>query len=277
MPGGIVTLLFTDVVASTDLLDRLGDDGYDALRRAHFRILRDAVAARGGTEVKNLGDGLMVVFATPARAVECAVAIQQGVEKHNRVQRDDQRMGVRVALHAGEPIQDEADYFGRPVVIAKRLCDRADGGQIVASAVVRALVADRRDLQFADLGPLQLKGLSEGVPAAEVAWAPVPERISSFGTASHQSPFVGRKQELARLVDALELAAAGERQVFLVGGEAGVGKTRLAAEFSRAALDTGALLLYGRCSPDPLAAYEPFVEAFNADGVPSFDELQTRA
>src|SRR3954469_8191825 len=175
MPGGIVTLLFTDVVASTDLLDRLGDDGYDALRRAHFRILREAVAARGGTEVKNLGDGLMVVFATPARAVECAIAIQQGVEKHNREQQDEQRMGVRVALHAGEPIQDEADYFGRPVVVAKRLCDQADGGQIVASAVVRDLVADRRDLQFADLGRLQLKGLSEAVPAVEIAWAPVPE------------------------------------------------------------------------------------------------------
>src|SRR5436305_5914406 len=182
MPGGIVTLLFTDVVASTDHLDRLGDDGYDALRRTHFRILREAVAARGGTEVKNLGDGLMVVFATPARAVECAVAIQQGVEKHNRVQRDDQRMGVRVALHAGEPIQDEADYFGRPVVVAKRLCDQADGGQIVASAVVRDLVADRRALPFTDLGPRQLKGLRAPVPAAEIARSRVPARLSSLWT-----------------------------------------------------------------------------------------------
>jgi class 3 adenylate cyclase/tetratricopeptide (TPR) repeat protein len=277
VPGGIVTLLFTDVVASTDMLDRLGDDGYDALRRAHFRILRDAVAARGGTEVKNLGDGLMVVFATPARAVECAVAIQQGVEKHNRQQPDEQRMGVRVALHAGEPIQDEADYFGRPVVVAKRLCDQADGGQIVASAVVRDLVADRRDLHLVDLGSLQLKGLSEAVPAVEVKWAPVPEQISSFGTADHQSTFVGRERELERLIDALGRAAGGERQVFLVGGEPGVGKTRLAAEFSRVAIDKGALLLYGRCSPDPLAAYEPFVEAFNADGVPTFDELRARA
>src|SRR5437763_4515417 len=277
VPGGIVTLLFTDVVASTDLLDRLGDDGYDALRRAHFRILREAVAARGGTEVKNLGDGLMVVFATPARAVECAVAIQQGVEKHNRVQRDDQRMGVRVALHAGEPIQDEADYFGRPVVVAKRLCDQAAGGQIVASTVVRDLVADRRDLRFTELGPVQLKGLADAVTAVEGTWAPIPERVSAFGTRHHQAPFVGRESELQRLVGALKRAADGERQVVLVGGEAGVGKTRLAAEFSRLGVAEGALLLYGRCSPDPLVAYEPFVEAFSADGVPSFDELRTRA
>src|SRR2546421_222968 len=257
--------------------DRLGDDGYAALSRAHFRILREAVAARGGTEVKNLGDGLMVVFATPARAVECAVAIQQGVEKHNRVQRDDQRMGVRVALHAGEPIQDEADYFGRPVVVAKRLCDQAAGGQIVASTVVRDLVADRRDLHFTELGPVQLKGLADAVTAVEVAWAPIPERVSAFGIAHHQSPFVGRESELSKLIGALERAADGERQVVLVGGEAGVGKTRLAAEFSRLSVEEGALLLYGRCSPDPLVAYEPFVEAFSADGVPSFDELRTRA
>jgi class 3 adenylate cyclase/tetratricopeptide (TPR) repeat protein len=277
VPGGIVTLLFTDVVASTDLLDRLGDDGYDTLRRAHFRILREAVAARGGTEVKNLGDGLMVVFATPARAVECAIAIQQGVEKHNREQHDERRMGVRVALHAGEPIQDEADYFGKPVVVAKRLCDQAAGAQIVASSLVRDLVADRRDFLFSELGSLQLKGLTDAVTAVEVGWAPIAERVSAFGTAAHQSPFVGRESELQKLVDALERAGDGERQVVLLGGEAGVGKTRLAAEFTRVAVDDGALLLYGRCSPDPLVAYEPFVEAFSADGVPSFDELRARA
>ncbi|MBV8979824.1 MAG: AAA family ATPase, partial [Acidimicrobiia bacterium] len=277
MAGGIVTLLFTDVVASTDLLDRLGDQGYDALRRAHFGILREAVTQRGGTEVKNLGDGLMIVFATPSRAVDCAVAIQQGVERHNRAQPDSQRIEVRVALHAGEPIQEEADYFGRPVVIAKRLCDRAAAGQILASTIVRDLVGDRRDLSFRDVGPLQLKGLSDPVATVEVGWAPVPERVSTFATARYQSPFVGRESELERLTDALQRAASGERQVVLVGGEAGVGKTRLAAEFSRLAVEEGALLLYGRCFPDPLVAYEPFVEAFDADGVPTFDELRARA
>src|SRR4051812_6581536 len=259
------------------MLDRLGDDGYDALRRAHFRILREAVAARGGTEVKNLGDGLMVVFATPTRAVECAIAIQQGVDQHNRSQPDDQRMEVRVALHAGEPIQDEADYFGRPVVVAKRLCDQADGGQIVASTVVRDLVAGRRDLRFFELGPVQLKGFADPVSVVEVGWAPIPERVSAFGSVDHPSPFVGRERELDRLVESFVRASGGERQVVLIGGEAGVGKTRLAAEFSRLALEKGALLLYGRCSPEPLIAYEPFVEAFNADGVPSFDDLRARA
>src|SRR5205807_1736877 len=171
----------------------------------------------------------------------------------------------------------EADYFGRPVVVAKRLCDQAAGGQIVASTVVRDLVADRRDLLFSELGPVQLKGLADAVTAVEVAWAPVPERVSAFGVAHHQSPFVGRESELSKLVGAVKRAADGERQVVLVGGEAGVGKTRLAAEFSRLSVVEGALLLYGRCSPDPLVAYEPFVEAFSADGVPSFDELRARA
>ena len=78
------TILFTDVVGSTELSQRLSPEAADEVRREHFSILRQAIAEAGGTEVKNLGDGLMVVFASASAALACAVAMQQGVERDNR-------------------------------------------------------------------------------------------------------------------------------------------------------------------------------------------------
>src|SRR6266498_3030316 len=79
----IVTLLFTDIVSSTERWDRLGDTAADVQRRIHFTLLRDAVAATGGTEVKNLGDGLMVAFPSAVKAVACAVEMQRSVARRN--------------------------------------------------------------------------------------------------------------------------------------------------------------------------------------------------
>ena len=79
-----VAILFTDIVGSTELSQRLSPEAADEVRRAHFAVLRQAVAEAGGTEVKNLGDGLMVVFASASAALACAVAMQQGVEQDNR-------------------------------------------------------------------------------------------------------------------------------------------------------------------------------------------------
>ncbi len=79
-----VTVLFTDMVGSTALASGLAPDDADELRRDHFSILRQAVAESGGIEVKNLGDGLMVVFATASAALSSAVGMQQGVERGNR-------------------------------------------------------------------------------------------------------------------------------------------------------------------------------------------------
>ena len=108
------------------------------MRREHFSILRQAVAESGGTEVKNLGDGLMVVFAAASAALGCAVAMQQGVEADNRSR--ERTVGLRVGLSGGEVSREEgADYFGDPVVEAARLCARCASGQILAADVVRAM------------------------------------------------------------------------------------------------------------------------------------------
>ena len=223
-----MTLLFTDLVGSTELLDRLGDDANERLRRAHFRLLREAVADCGGEEVKNLGDGLMVIFDSAVDGVECGIAMQRATARYNYGRGEDS-IAVRVGLHVGEPIRDEGDYFGRAVVIAKRLCDRAGGGQIIASDLVRGL-ASGRNFSFDELGPLALKGISEPVPAFTVDWDPA-------ATAGREAPpdprglrLVGRGRELELLeADISKALLEGLRSVLIVG-EPGVGKTRLISE-----------------------------------------------
>jgi class 3 adenylate cyclase len=86
-PGGVVTFLFTDLVGSTELLERLGDDAAEELRRTYFALLRRAVSDTGGEEVKSLGDGLMVAFSSPLAALRCALAIQEAIAEHNRAHR----------------------------------------------------------------------------------------------------------------------------------------------------------------------------------------------
>ena len=114
-----VTVLFTDMVGSTALASSLSPDSADELRREHFSILRQAVAEAGGTEVKNLGDGLMVVFGSASASLSCAVGMQQGVERDNRGR--EQSVGLRVGLSIGEVSREDDDYFGDPVIEAARL------------------------------------------------------------------------------------------------------------------------------------------------------------
>jgi DNA-binding SARP family transcriptional activator/class 3 adenylate cyclase len=260
---GTVTLLFTDLVGSTELLERIGDDEAERLRRLHFGLLRDVLAVRGGHEVKSLGDGLMVVFASAVGAVGCAVAMQQAVRRHNRRQ-PGLRLGVRIGLHVGDPISDEDDYFGTPVVIARRLCDAAEGGQILTSELVQGIVGSRGGHRFRPVGDVALKGIATPVAAREIVWdapraSPVPLPPALIG--GDGEPLAGRGEELAALSEHFARARAGERQMVLMCGEPGVGKTRLASELGRRAHAEGAIVLYGRCDAEPLTPHQPFVEA----------------
>jgi len=166
---GTLTLLFTDLVGSTELMDRLGDDESDRLRREHFAILRDAASAHGGREVKSLGDGLMLAFASALTAVACAIRMQQQIAAAN-AETDGQSLGLRIGLNAGEVSSFEDDYFGTPVVVAKRLCDRAEPGQILVSEVIRALVGSRGAHRFVPLGRVPLKGFADALPVFELDW-----------------------------------------------------------------------------------------------------------
>src|SRR3954469_7728511 len=204
--GGVVTLLFTDIVGSTELLSRLGDDAFEQVRRKHFRMLGEVVTAGGGAEVKKLGDGLMAVFSSSLDAVACAVAIQRAVSRQRRADREG-HIDVRVGLQVGEPIRDEEDYYGTPVVVAKRLCDIAGGGQILTSSLVRELAGSRSTATFTSIGPRVLKGLAEPFEVFEVDWRNDPASGPSVPSALRtEGPFVGRDRELSTLEGLLKAA-----------------------------------------------------------------------
>jgi class 3 adenylate cyclase len=265
-----VAILFTDIVGSTELSQRLSAQAADEVRREHFSALRQAIAETGGIEVKSLGDGLMVAFPVASAALSCAVAMQQAVA------RDNIRMGhhlqLRVGLSAGEVTREADDYFGDPVIEAARLCARANGDQILVANLVRAMAGRRSPHSFTSLGPSELKGLSDAVETLELGWEPPPD---SDGVASpvplppllERGPatgVVGRELQSVLLADAYKRASTDEgREVVLVSGEAGAGKSTLAAQLARAAFAEGAFVLLGRCEEDLPAPYGPFVEALS--------------
>ena len=166
-----LTILFSDIVGSTQLSHLQSPDDADELRRRHFALLRKAVTEAGGTEVKNLGDGLMVIFASASAALGCAVTMQQAVEYDNRDRRHPP-VGLRIGLSGGEVIPEDNDYWGDPVIEAARLCALCDGGQILAAEIVRLTAGRRSNHRYQDLGGLTLKGLPARVECTEVHWVP---------------------------------------------------------------------------------------------------------
>jgi class 3 adenylate cyclase/tetratricopeptide (TPR) repeat protein len=258
-----LTFLFTDLVGSTELLSRLGDDAAVNIHRQVDDLLRGAIGR--GREVKNLGDGLMVSFASAVDAVQSAIEMQQSIGASGL------GISVRIGINSGEATAaEDGDYYGTPVVAAQRLCGLARGGQILVSGVVRALVGSKGGIVFESRGQESLKGLSEMLEVYEVVLnvassaAPNTGKIAIGYPANLSQPaggvLVGRDEILARLDNAWEAVRAGTRRLVLIAGEPGIGKTASAAVWSRSAFDEGALVLAGRCAPEAVISYQPFVE-----------------
>jgi class 3 adenylate cyclase len=165
--GTFRTILFTDVEGSTALTQRLGDTRAREVLRVHERIVRDALRAHQGSEVKTMGDGFMVSFSSATRALECAVALQRAFAAHN--ESADEPIRVRIGLNAGEPIAEEEDLFGTGVILAARIAAKAEGGEILASDVVRQLAMGKGFL-FSDHGDVELRGFEDPVRLYEVGW-----------------------------------------------------------------------------------------------------------
>jgi class 3 adenylate cyclase len=259
-----VTVMFTDLVGSTDLLSRLGEAVADDLRREHFAQLRAAMADAGGQEVKSVGDGLMMVFGSVGAGLSCAVAVQQAVAARPPAA---EPMSMRVGLAVGDVEPEDGDFYGRPVIEAARLCARCEGGEIMTTDLVRLLARSRGGFAFEYVGDLDLKGLDEAVSTHRVLWEPlaldddllipVPPRLASRAS----SRYVGRLHEQEVLVAALKEACAGERRAVLLSGEPGIGKTTLAARCAVRASKGGVSVLSGRCDEDLFVPYQPWSEA----------------
>jgi class 3 adenylate cyclase len=165
---GIRTILFTDVVNSTILTQSLGDEAALAVLGIHDMIVRDALAALGGREIKHTGDGIMASFISAAGAVRCAIQIQRELDKHAKA-KPDRALKVRVGAAAGEPVEQHDDLFGSTVQLASRLCTQAQPEQILVSNVIAELCLGK-GLLFEDLGELTLKGFGYPVRAHAAAW-----------------------------------------------------------------------------------------------------------
>ncbi|MCI0885571.1 MAG: adenylate/guanylate cyclase domain-containing protein [Chloroflexi bacterium] len=165
--GGFATILFTDVEGSTPLTQRLGDAKARELLREHERMVREALKAHGGSEVKTMGDGFMASFSSATRALKCAIAIQTAFAERN--ESAEEPIKVRIGLNAGEPIAEDEDLFGTAVNMAARICAHADAGQILAPIVVRELVAGKGFL-LSDQGETEMRGFEDPVRLYDVRW-----------------------------------------------------------------------------------------------------------
>jgi class 3 adenylate cyclase len=149
------------------LTERLGDAKAREVLRTYERIVRDALRAHGGSEVKTTGDGFMASFTSATRALECAIGMQRAFAAHNESAEEPIR--VRIGLNAGEPIAEKEDLFGTAVNMAARIAAQAEGGEILVANVVRELAAGKGFL-FVDRGEVTIRGFEEPVRLYEVRW-----------------------------------------------------------------------------------------------------------
>ena len=165
---GIRTILFTDIADSTALTQSMGDDMAMEMLSVHDTIVRDALSALSGREVKHTGDGIMASFISAAAAVKCATQIQRDLAKHGEAQ-GDRAITVRIGAAAGEPVEHHDDLFGCTVQLAARLCSHAEPKQILVSNVVAELCMGK-GLTFRALGEVPLKGFDHPVQVHAVEW-----------------------------------------------------------------------------------------------------------
>ena len=290
------TVLFTDVVGSTEERARLGEDEANRVWRELESRFTEIAARHHGRIVKSLGDGVLAVFEAAADAVAAAVSMQleagqletgqletgqleagqleagQLVGGARRGRASSPTLNLRVGLASGDVAFSAADVFGSPVVEASRLCGAAQPGQILVADVVRSLSRGRGAHVFESVGELPLKGLPEPVAACQVIWQPLittdPEEpalplpgLLSTGVAV---PYVGREDVIDRLAALWKgVSDQGGSAAVLLSGEPGVGKTRTASEVAHLAYSGGGVVLYGRCDEDLGVPFQPFVEALD--------------
>jgi class 3 adenylate cyclase/tetratricopeptide (TPR) repeat protein len=258
---GTVTILFTDLVGSTELATRVGPTPADRVRQEHFALLRGVLAKHGGTEVKTLGDGLMVTFPGAAAGVGAAIAIQQALFRRNGSAED--QLAIRMGLALGDATREDGDYFGPPVVEAARLCTAAKGGQILVNELVQLAAAAYHDGEIRSVGSLELKGIANPVRVFEVDWRPPTGATMQLPAALRTLPevaYVGRVVEREEIRRAWADVVAGARQTLLICGEPGIGKTRLATHGAFAARETGAAILCGTSNAELAVPYQPWIE-----------------
>jgi adenylate cyclase len=155
---GTITIVFSDIEASTERSTALGDTAWMRVLSAHNDIIRRNVKLWGGTVIKSQGDGFMMTFPGARRALRCMIAVQQELRDAAR-ENPESSVRVRVGVHTGEVIADAGDIFGHHVNFAARVANSAFGEEILVSALVREIASARGDLKFGEPRAVTLKGI----------------------------------------------------------------------------------------------------------------------
>ena len=254
---GTVTVLFTDVVGSTEGRRHLGDSRAEQLREIVDSAQVEAIERHEGRVVKGTGDGIMAVFMSAGGALAAAAEIV--ARTRAATNRGATPIELRVGLSAGDVSQVGEDVFGTPVVEAARLCAAASGDEILLSDVVRTLAGSWSEFPLIERGDVELSGLGS-VQHWSLDWtdASIPTPAGIGILVDEEFPFVGRVEELRMLQEMWTGVTRGKRGAALVVGEAGVGKTRLIVEMARSIRLGGGLVLSGRCEEGVTAPLLPF-------------------
>src|SRR4051794_1884625 len=273
----LLTLLFTDAVSSTEQQLRIGDHQADALRREHDAIVAREVERAHGSVVKSTGDGTFAIFVSPSEAISCSVAVQRSLAQRNLDATEP--IGLRVGLATGEVMVEDGDVYGRAVNESARITAHAQGGQILCCGLTRRLAAPRSHHRIESIGEVLLKGFDEPSALFLVDWAEVSEPLVPLpATLARRQPFVGRESVLASVLELWTTTTSTRRpHMLILGGEPGVGKTSVLARFASDVFQTGATVLYGRCSENDIDSLRPIREALttyvHTRGVPLEEEF----
>ena len=271
------TFLFADLRDYTTFAEAQGDRGARDLIRAFRRLVRAEVGKKKGREIKTEGDNFYIVFELPGDAVRCAIGIQKRSRTHND-HHPELPLKIGIGINSGEAVEHDSAYVSAAVIVAARLCAQAPAGSIIVSDIVRGLLRTAAIAPMRDLGAWILKGIAQPVHAFEVETTAKPGRAalapslslpalllpapSSNAAGLVMAPdLVQRDDELRVLGAHLKGAANGERQLVAIGGEAGVGKTRIVREIAARAQREGFYVFGGRAHPQGAVPYEAYVAA----------------
>ena len=277
---GLLTLLFTDAVSSTEQQIRLGDHQGDGLRREHDEIVAREVERAHGTLVKSTGDGSFAVFVSPSEAISCSVAVQRSLAQRNLEATEP--IGLRVGLATGEVMVEDGDVYGRRPTRAPGSPRWPSGGEILCCGLTSQLAAPRSHYRIESVGEVLLKGFDAPSTLFRVDWAEVSEPLVPLPPAlARRPPFVGRGSILSSAHELWTTTTSTRRpHILIVGGEPGVGKTSVLARFAFEVFQSGATVLYGRCSENDIDSLRPIREALanyvRTRGVPLGDEFGPR-
>src|SRR5487761_965091 len=221
---GTVTIMFTDMEGSTNLLSTRGFTESHEIMKAYETIIDEKVAEHAGRRIKGLGDGLMVSFGSSRHGVECALEIQKAIAEYSK-QNPERKIRIRIGINTGEVVEEAGDIFGAAVNVAARVAGKAKGGEVL---------------------------VSDGASTTMTTVLPTGDG------------FVGREQERLDIRMVLDRAATGSGGMVFIAGPPGMGASRLAAEAAGDAVRKGWVVLTGRCAEQAAIPLGPFRDVLNA-------------